>query len=77
MQALIAWKNSENRKPLLISGCRQCGKTYLATEFGRRHFETTLVLNFERDPGLADIFAPDLDPQRILRENCVQIYTKH
>jgi predicted AAA+ superfamily ATPase len=68
MQTLVAWKNRRHRKPMLISGCRQCGKTFLAMEFGKRHFENTLVLNFERDPGLAGIFAANLDPVRILHE---------
>ena len=65
---LISWKNKKNRKPLLISGCRQCGKTWLMTEFGRLHFRKTLIFNFEKEPALADIFKFNLDPKRILHE---------
>lgn len=68
MKSLLAWKERKHRKPLLITGCRQCGKTWLMTEFGRRHFEKTLLFNFEKEPALVDIFRYDLDPGRILRE---------
>ena len=68
MKVLEAWKEKVHRKPLLITGCRQCGKTWLMTEFGKRHFEKTLLFNFEKEPALADIFKHDLDPVRILHE---------
>lgn len=68
MQHLIAWKEKKKRKPLLISGCRQCGKTWLMMEFGKRYFEKTMLFNFEKEPALADVFRYDLDPERILRE---------
>lgn len=68
MSSLIAWKDNPRRKPMLISGCRQCGKTWLMTEFGKRYFEKTLVFNFEKEPSLADIFKYNLDPVRILKE---------
>ena len=68
MKSLTAWKEKKRRKPLLITGCRQCGKTWLMTEFGRRYFQKTLVFNFEKEPALAEIFRYDLDPKRILRE---------
>lgn len=68
MKSLVAWKDKSHRKPLLITGCRQCGKTWLMTEFGRRFFEKTYVFNFEKEPALADIFKYDLDPVRILSE---------
>lgn len=68
MRRLVDWKEKERRKPLLISGCRQCGKTWLATEFGRRYYEKTFVFNFEKEPALAEVFRYDLDPRRILRE---------
>jgi predicted AAA+ superfamily ATPase len=68
MQQLIRWKEKTQRKPMLITGCRQCGKTWLMTEFGKRYFEHTALFNFEKEPGLADIFRYDLDPTRILRE---------
>ena len=68
MKALIHWKEKKKRKPLLITGCRQCGKTWLMTEFGKRCFERTALFNFEKEPALADIFRYDLNPERILRE---------
>lgn len=68
MRRLIEWKERKRRKPLIVSGCRQCGKTWLATEFGRRYFGKTLVFNFEKEPALGEVFKYDLDPQRILRE---------
>ena len=68
MKNLVAWKEKQKRKPLLITGCRQCGKTWLMTEFGRLYFEKTLVFNFEKEPALAEIFKYDLNPERILLE---------
>ena len=62
------WKERPRRKPLLLTGVRQCGKTWLLQEFGRQDFERTLLFNFEREPALADIFRYDLDPARILHE---------
>lgn len=68
MNYLVAWKNRENRQPLLVTGARQCGKTWLMTEFGKRYFDKTMLFNFEKEPALKDIFRYDLDPVRILRE---------
>ena len=68
MKSLVEWKDRPRRKPMLITGCRQSGKTWLMTEFGRLHFEKTLIFNFEKEPALADIFKYDLDPERILQE---------
>ena len=68
MKALVAWKEKANRKPLFVTGCRQCGKTWLMTEFGNRYFEKTLIFNFEKEPAIADISKYNLDPVRILRE---------
>ena len=68
MKALVAWKEKQSRKPMLITGCRQCGKTWLMKEFGRLYFPKTVLFNFEKEPALADIFKYDLDPIRILRE---------
>ena len=68
MKYLIDWKEKPKRKPLLITGCRQCGKTWLMNEFGRLYFENVLLFNFEKEPAIADIFKYDLDPNRILNE---------
>lgn len=46
---LVDWKKSINRKPLLLKGARQVGKTYLLQEFGKNEFQNTFYLNFEKD----------------------------
>ena len=68
MNRLLEWKQEEQRKPLLLKGVRQVGKTYLLKEFGRLHFPQYHYFNFEKEPHLAKIFEPDLVPQRILNE---------
>lgn len=65
---LIFWKKSRNRKPLIIQGARQVGKTFSVIEFGRKHFTNMLYLNFESNGELARIFERDLNPGRIIRE---------
>lgn len=51
-QDLLKWKNKTNRKPLLVSGVRQCGKTYLIKEFGRLEFADVAYFNFDGEEGL-------------------------
>lgn len=68
MKELTAWKDSPDRKPLLLTGVRQCGKTYVLKEFGNRYFEDTAYFSFEGNRGLASVFDYDLDSERILRE---------
>lgn len=65
---LLAWGRSSNRKPLVLRGARQTGKTYILKEFGRREYRRFHYFNFERDPRLASFFAGDLNPQRIARD---------
>ncbi len=67
-QELIRWKNEKNRKPLLITGVRQCGKTYLMKEFGADYFEHVVTVNFEKNEAYGEVFNRDYDPDRILRE---------
>jgi len=55
-----ASSNSEKRKPLLLLGARQVGKTYLLKSFGEKHFRKTHTFNFEENPKLTDVFAQDL-----------------
>ena len=47
MSRLVEWKNRSHRKPLLLTGVRQCGKTYIIREFGKEEFEDTAYFNFE------------------------------
>lgn len=63
----IEWKNSANRKPLLIYGARQIGKTYSMIAFGKEYYTNTVYCNFESTSDLHVIFERDLDPERIVR----------
>ncbi|MFC1770784.1 ATP-binding protein [Candidatus Margulisiibacteriota bacterium] len=62
------WKNKKYRKPLIIKGARQVGKTYILQEFGKSSFPDWHYFNFEDSKALSNIFEPDLDPKRIIRE---------
>ena len=62
------WKDSENRKPLMIMGPRQVGKTYSAMKFARDHYGSYVVFNFQESPGLHRIFDGDLNPRTLLKE---------
>jgi len=62
MEYLNAWKNSPYRKPLILQGARQVGKTYSILEFGREQYENVAYFNFETEPRLADTFAESIDP---------------
>jgi predicted AAA+ superfamily ATPase len=65
---LAKWKSSKGRKPLILSGPRQVGKTYALKYFGSSHYKKTHYLNFELNPGLSGIFEKDLNPTRIVQE---------
>lgn len=65
-QRLLQWKNSANRKPLLIYGARQIGKTYSMLAFGKEHYANTVYCNFESTSDLHAVFERDLDPNRII-----------
>ena len=67
MKSLIEWKEAADRMPLILQGVRQCGKTYLVKEFGKLHYENTVVVNFEDKNEYNRIFDDDLDPQRIIK----------
>lgn len=68
MKQLLKWKESSRRKPLILRGVRQCGKTWLLKEFGRLHYEKTAYFNFENQPRLKNTFAGALDIDRILMD---------
>lgn len=65
---LIEWKNKKDRKPLIIRGARQVGKTYILQLFGKECFPKVHYINFEKDGSLMKIFEKDLDAARILQE---------
>lgn len=67
-QELVAWKASSRRKPLVLQGARQVGKTYLLKEFGKNEYEDLAYFNFEEDPGLREYFLAVLTPQKILQK---------
>ncbi len=68
MKRLVEWKDERNRKPLLLKGVRQVGKTHLLKEFGKQFFPQFHYFNFEKQLDLSKIFEKDLDPKRILNE---------
>ena len=74
IQEMIAWKNSNNRKPLIIQGARQVGKTWLMKEFGKQEFEQVVYLNFESSSRLSQLFAVDFNIERII--TTIEIETK-
>ncbi|MCL2031656.1 MAG: DUF4143 domain-containing protein [Methanomassiliicoccaceae archaeon] len=65
---LLDWKNSKGRKPLLLVGARQVGKSHSVIEFGRANYANIVVFNFEGNETLRKIFDMDLDPERIVTE---------
>jgi len=73
---LHKWKNDKDRKPLLLEGVRQCGKTYILKEFGRQNYDNFIYINFEDDPELCDVFEPNLDPKRIVEDLSVIVGEK-
>jgi len=73
---LMEWKVSMSRKPLLVKGARQVGKSYLLKEFGKREFPCCHVFNFEQDKRLNQIFKPDLLPHRIISELSIYLEKK-
>ncbi|MBR1702965.1 MAG: ATP-binding protein [Lachnospiraceae bacterium] len=75
-EQLLKWKNKKNRKPLLITGVRQCGKTYLIRQFGESEFEEMAYFNFDGNTGLQAIFEFDFDTQRIIKELGSILYGK-
>lgn len=66
IKEMVAWKNAKNRKPLIIQGARQVGKTWLMKEFGKQEFEQVVYLNFESSSRLNDLFAIDFNIERII-----------
>ena len=65
---LIKWKDSKRRKPLMITGVRQCGKTYVLKRLGEKYFDNTCYINFESNSNYAGVFDFDFDVNRIINE---------
>ena len=66
MERLVEWKNSKRRKPLILRGARQVGKTWLMKEFGRTHFENTAYVNFDNNERMRTLFDGDYDISRLI-----------
>jgi predicted AAA+ superfamily ATPase len=65
---LLNWKQNPNRKPLILRGARQVGKTFSIRKFGKEHYGNVVYLDFERNQSLQTIFSGDLDARRIISD---------
>ena len=66
MEKLVAWKSSDERKPMVLKGARQVGKTWLMKEFGKNYYKSFVYFNFDEEDELKSIFETNKNPQRIL-----------
>ena len=66
MEYLKNWKQSPHRKPLILQGARQVGKTYAILEFGRKYYENVAYFNFETNPKLNETFAENISPDYLI-----------
>lgn len=71
-KTLLEWKNEERRKPILLRGARQTGKTYIVEQFGKNEFENIVVLNLEKDTECDKMFS-NLDPKNVVEK--IEFYT--
>ena len=62
------WKNNPHRKPILLTGSRQVGKTWAMHEFGNEYFDHCAIFDFDRHPELKSVFQTSKDPTRIVKE---------
>lgn len=67
-EKLMTWKNSKDRKPLILRGARQTGKTYILKEFGEANYDNVAYFNFDHDDGLSELFSNTKDPKRIIEQ---------
>ena len=67
MDRLVYWKNSPYRKPLILKGVRQVGKTWILKEFGRLHYDNVAYFNFDENPEYKQFFELTKDVNRILQ----------
>ena len=66
IEKLLKWKQSKNRKPLIIEGARQVGKTWLMKEFGKQAYADTIYINFDSNSAMAELFSADLNTERLI-----------
>ena len=72
MNYLIEWKDKKDRKPLLLYGARQVGKTYLVKQFGDQYFKDIIYVNFETNDIIGKIFDENISPEYIIKN--LEIY---
>ena len=81
IEKLLNWKNNKNKKPLIIRGARQVGKTWLMKEFGKNYYENCAYINFDNNSRMEQLFSGDLDIERIIQglkiESGVNIIAKN
>jgi len=65
-QRLLEWKNTEARKPLIVKGCRQCGKTFSVVDFAKKNYKHVVYLNFFENPDYASVFSGSLEIDHII-----------
>lgn len=65
-QRLIEWKNAPNKKPLIIKGCRQCGKTFSVLDFAKKNYKHVVYLNFFENPDYTSVFSGSLEIDNII-----------
>ena len=75
IENLFKWKESKYRKPLIIEGARQVGKTWLMKEFGKQAYKDTVYINFDSNFRMAELFASDLDTERLI--SGLELYAGH
>ncbi len=66
IEDLYKWQKKPNRKPLIVDGARQVGKTWLIKEFGRQSYDDTIYINFDSNTRIAELFSEELDTRRII-----------
>ncbi|MBQ5333344.1 MAG: ATP-binding protein [Oscillospiraceae bacterium] len=66
-QQLMEWKKSKTRKPLILNGARQVGKTFILREFGRENYKNTVYINLESNGTVASIFNDDISPSKLIK----------
>ena len=71
-KSLLEWKNSKKRKPLLLSGARQTGKTYIIEKFAKEEYKDLIKINFEKEPEICVFFEKNINPKTII--NNLEIY---
>lgn len=75
IEKLYKWKESKQRKPLIIEGARQVGKTWLMKEFGEKAYKNTVYVNFDLNSRLDTLFENDLNPERLIMG--LELYAGH